>query len=55
MLSQGRVSVNGATCVVASRSISPGDVIEIGARRATAKAAGGLQVLYEDSDLLISA
>ena len=53
MLSQGRVSVNGATCVIASHSISPGDVIEIGARRATAKAAGGLQVLYEDSDLLI--
>ena len=53
MLSQGRVSVNGATCMLASRSISPGDVIEIGARRATAKAAGGLQVLYEDDDLLI--
>jgi 23S rRNA pseudouridine1911/1915/1917 synthase len=53
MLSQGRVSVNGAPCVLAARSISPGDVIEIGARQATAKASGGLQVLYEDSDLLI--
>ena len=53
MLSQGRVSVNGAPCVLASRSISPGDVIEIGARRVTAKVSGGLQVLYEDSDLLI--
>jgi len=53
MLSQGRVSVNGEPCVLASRSISPRDVIEIGARRVTAKASGGLQVLYEDSDLLI--
>ena len=45
--------MNGTLCVIATHSISPGDVIEIGARRATAKAAGGLQVLYEDSDLLI--
>jgi 23S rRNA pseudouridine1911/1915/1917 synthase len=53
MLAQGRVSVNGALCMIATRSVLPGDVIEIGARRAAAKAAGGLQVLYEDADLLI--
>jgi len=39
--------------MIATRDISPGDVIEIGARTATAQAAGGLQVLYEDGDLLI--
>jgi 23S rRNA pseudouridine1911/1915/1917 synthase len=53
MLSQGRVSVNGTLCMIAAHSISPKDVIEIGARRATVQAAGGLRVLYEDSDLLI--
>ena len=53
MLSQGRVHVNGTPCMLAARSISPGDVIEIGARRVAAKAAGGIKVLYEDGDLLI--
>lgn len=53
MLSQGRVSVNGKTCMIAAFGISRGDTIEIGARRATAQAAGGLRVLYEDGDLLI--
>lgn len=53
MLSQGRVSVNKELCMLASRSISPGDVIEIGARRAMTKAPGGLRILYEDADLLI--
>jgi len=53
MLSQGRVSVNSIPCMLAARNISPGDVIEIGARRAPAKAAGGLRVLYDDGDLLI--
>lgn len=53
MLSQGRVTVNGMPCMIAARHISPGDVIEIGARRAPVKAAGGLKVLYEDGDLLI--
>lgn len=53
MLSQGRISVNGASCMIASHSVSPGDVIEIGARRATVKVPGGLQVLYEDGDLFV--
>ena len=53
MLSQGRVSVNGKPCAVASHKIRAGDVIEIGARRAPAKLAGGLAILYEDSDIFI--
>jgi 23S rRNA pseudouridine1911/1915/1917 synthase len=39
--------------MLANHHISSGDVIEIGARTSTAQAAGGLQVLYEDGDLLI--
>ncbi len=53
MLSQGRVSVNGDPCAVASRGILSGDVVEIGARTAPARIAGGLKVLYEDADLFI--
>ncbi len=53
MLSQGRVSVNGEPCSLAARQIAPGDVLEIGPRRGAAKLSGGLNVLYEDNDLLI--
>ena len=53
MLSQGRVSVNGDPCAVSSRGILSGDVVEIGARPAPARIAGGLKVLYEDADLFI--
>jgi 23S rRNA pseudouridine1911/1915/1917 synthase len=53
MLSQGRVSVNGEPCNLAARQILAGDVLEIGPRRAPAKLAGGLTVLFEDNDLLI--
>ena len=53
MLSQGRVSVNGKSCAVASHKIRAGDVLEIGPRRAPAKLAGGLEILYEDSDIFI--
>jgi len=53
MLSQGRVSVNGEVCAVASHRVEPGDIIEIGARTAPAKLAGGMEVLYEDEDILL--
>ena len=53
MLSQGRVSVNGKPCAIASHQIHSGDVLEVGPRRAPAKLAGGLAILYEDSDIFI--
>jgi 23S rRNA pseudouridine1911/1915/1917 synthase len=53
MLSQGRVSVNGEPCSVATRRVLKGDVLEIGPRRAPSKLPGNLTVLFEDNDLLI--
>jgi RluA family pseudouridine synthase len=53
MLSQGRVTVNDALCVLASRPVREGDVLEIGPRRTAVKTQGGLDILYEDGDLLI--
>jgi RluA family pseudouridine synthase len=53
MLSQGRVTVNGVPCSISSRRIQPGDVLEIGPRRAPAKLANGLEILYEDSDIMV--
>ena len=53
MLSQGRVSVNGAPCNLAARQIQSGDVVEIGARRASVRLPGGPDILFEDNDILI--
>lgn len=53
MLSQGRVTVNGVPCSVSSHQIQPGDVVEIGPRRLPTKLPGGLEILYEDSDILV--
>jgi len=53
MLSQGRVSVNGAPCNLAARQIQSGDVVEIGARRAPVRLPGGPDILFEDNDILI--
>jgi 23S rRNA pseudouridine1911/1915/1917 synthase len=53
MLSQGRVSVNGEPCNVAARQVGSGDVLEIGPRRTTVKLPGGLEILFEDNDILI--
>jgi len=53
MLSQGRVSVNGELCSLAARRIQSGDVVEIGARRVPARLPGGLDILFEDNDILI--
>jgi 23S rRNA pseudouridine1911/1915/1917 synthase len=53
MLSLGRVRVNGSACAIASHPIQKGDVIEIGPRTVPAKIAGGLEVIYEDGDILL--
>ena len=53
MLSQGRISVNGSLCKLASQPVKPGDLIEIGPRSTPTKLPGGLEILYEDQDILI--
>lgn len=53
MLSQGRVTVNGIPCSIPSHQIQPGDVLEIGPRRIPKKLPEGLQIVYEDSDILV--
>ena len=45
--------MNGEPCSVAASKVAPGDVLEIGPRRAPAKLPGGLAILYEDNDILI--
>jgi 23S rRNA pseudouridine1911/1915/1917 synthase len=53
MLSQGRITVNDMPCAIASHQVCSGDVIEVGPRRASAKLASGLEILYEDGDIFI--
>jgi RluA family pseudouridine synthase len=53
MLSQGRVSVNGQVCVLAAHPVQKGDVLEIGPRTTPSKIAAGVEVLYEDGDILL--
>jgi 23S rRNA pseudouridine1911/1915/1917 synthase len=53
MLAHGRISVNGDLCKVATRAIQSGDVIEIGPRKSPTKLPSGLEILYEDADILI--
>lgn len=53
MLDQGRILLNGSLCKLASQPVKPGDRIEIGLRSAPAELHGGLEVLFEDQDILI--
>jgi 23S rRNA pseudouridine1911/1915/1917 synthase len=53
MLSQGRVSLNGEVCHVATRQVLKGDVLEIGPRRAPSRLPGGLTIMFEDSHIII--
>jgi 23S rRNA pseudouridine1911/1915/1917 synthase len=53
MLSQGRISVNGVPCPFANHPVARGDVLEIGPRRTPQKLPHGLDILYEDSDILV--
>ena len=53
MLSQGRVRINGKACAIASHPIQKGDVIEIGPRTTLEKLAGGLDIVYEDGDIIL--
>lgn len=53
MLSQGRVRVNGESCVRATLPVRAGDLLEIGARSIPSKLPHGLEVLFEDDDILV--
>jgi 23S rRNA pseudouridine1911/1915/1917 synthase len=53
MLEQGRVRLNGAICKLASRKTGAGDVIEIGGRAAFPDHIHGLDIVFEDDDLLV--
>ncbi len=53
MLSHGRVCVNGEACNLAARQVFSGDILEIGPRRAPTRLPSGLEILFEDNDILI--
>jgi 23S rRNA pseudouridine1911/1915/1917 synthase len=53
MLSQGRVRVNGEACAIAGRMVQAGDTLEIGPRTAPVRLPSGLDILFEDNDILI--
>ncbi len=53
MLSQGRVSINGVPCAIAAQGVEKGDSVEIGPRKEPANLPEGLQIIYEDSDILV--
>jgi 23S rRNA pseudouridine1911/1915/1917 synthase len=53
MLSLERVTVNGCLCKIANAQINAGDVIEIGPRKLLSKLPPGLEILFEDSDILV--
>ncbi len=47
------MSVNGQVCVLAAHPVQKGDVLEIGPRTTPSKIAAGVEVLYEDGDILL--
>jgi 23S rRNA pseudouridine1911/1915/1917 synthase len=53
MLAQGRVTVNGTPCSISSQHVRRGDVLEIGPRRIPTKLPRGLDILFEDNDILV--
>lgn len=53
MLSQSRVRLNGHSCKIPSREVVPGDVLEVGERRGPTPQIHGIEILFEDDDLLI--
>jgi 23S rRNA pseudouridine1911/1915/1917 synthase len=53
VLEQGRVRVNGEVCKVAKRSVTPEDAVEIGDRTTPARVMPGLEIIFEDTDLLV--
>jgi 23S rRNA pseudouridine1911/1915/1917 synthase len=54
MLTLGRVSVNGRCCKLPKQPVKAGDEIAIGGASASATTLHGLQIIYEDEDLLVA-
>jgi 23S rRNA pseudouridine1911/1915/1917 synthase len=54
MLSQRRIRLNGEVCVNARHPVGPGDTLEIGAADVAAKLPYGLEVVFEDSDIIVA-
>ena len=53
LLAGGRVRVNGATARRADGALVPGDVVEVTARTPRAVLPPGLEVVYEDDDVIV--
>src|SRR5438128_6419596 len=53
MLAGGRVRVNGATAKSAGTALAAGDVVELAARGPRAALPPGLDLVYEDDDLIV--
>lgn len=53
MLSQGRVRLNGKPCKIPRQEVVPGDVLEVGERRGPSPQIHGIEILFEDDDLLV--
>jgi 23S rRNA pseudouridine1911/1915/1917 synthase len=53
MLAHERITVNGQLCKLANLQVCRGDVVEIGPHRVPSKLPAGLEILYEDQDILV--
>jgi 23S rRNA pseudouridine1911/1915/1917 synthase len=53
MLAQGRVSVNGVPRNIAAHPVLKGDTLEIGPRRIPIKLPDNLQIIYEDTAIVV--
>jgi RluA family pseudouridine synthase len=53
MLLEGRVRHNGEVCKIANRPTAAGDVVELGERTSATRWVHGIEIIYEDEDLLV--
>ncbi len=53
LLQHGRVTLNGATTKIAATHVRPGDILEIMAHGEPRHAIPGLQIVFEDKDILL--
>ncbi len=53
LLQHGRVRVNGAASKIAAQRVVPGDVVEIVAQGDPSPTVSGLQIVFEDKDILL--
>ncbi len=52
MLAQGRVRLNGEVCKIGGWQTNAGDALEVGERLPAKRQAHGVEILFEDEDLL---